>query len=312
MNKSPFLFLLLLVSGLQNVAARTITVHSAADSGPGSLRQALVDAGNGDKINVVVNGTITLTSGELLVRKSITISGPGPHGIISGNNASRVFHITPGTNVTLESLTITNGAASIELNNFPDNAGGGIYSDHANLTLKNCVVTNSVARFGAGIFSSSKDGGSANLTISNSTISNNSARDVIGYMGAYGGGIFSGGSFDALSLIFGPVRGESTGGSAVDYQVNFTAGQKYVITETAQPADFAEEGFNAIVAVIDPNGQTILDQDTFRLDSGDYLFADETVTFVAPVTGLYTVRVHPGFSGGVLDVRALQVADQYG
>jgi hypothetical protein len=285
---------------IQTAHAKTIAVTSTADNGPGSLRQAIATASNGDKINIVVNGTITLTSGELLVNKSLTISGPGSHGSISGNNTSRVFHIIPGTTGTLDSLTITNGAASIELNNFPNNAGGGIYSDHANLTLKNCVVTNNVARFGAGIFSSSKDGGSANLTINNSTIINNSARDIFGYMGAYGGGIFIGGGFDPISLIFGPVRGESFGGSAVDFQVNFTAGQKYRITETAQPIDFAEESFNAIVAVIDPNGKTILDQDTLRYDyPGDYVFADETVTFVAPVTGQYTVRVHPGFSGGV-------------
>ena len=287
-----------IIVGASHVHAKTITVNSIADDGPGSLRQAIASASNGDKINIVGNGTITLTSGELLVNKSLMIGGPGPH-VISGNNTSRVFHITPGKNVILDGLTVTNGAASIELDNFPANAGGGIYSDHANLTLKNCAVTNNVARFGAGIFNSSKDGGSANLTIDNSTISNNSARDIVGYMGAYGGGIFSGGGFDALSLIFGPVWGESTGGLAVDFQVNFTAGQKYVITETAQPQDFAEEGFNAIVAVIDPNGQTILDQDTLRLDSGDYLLTDETVTFVAPVTGLYTVRVHPGSSGGV-------------
>jgi hypothetical protein len=301
MKTLPHICLLFLfIVGAQAGLARTITVHSAADSGPGSLRQALIDAANGDTININAKLTIHLTSGELVVGKNLMIKGPGANGpTISGNATSRVFHIMPGATLTLDSLTITNGAASIELDNFPENAGGGIYSDHANLTLRNCVVTNSVARFGAGIFSSSKNGGSANLTIKDSTISNNSARDIIGYMGAYGGGIFSGGGFDALSIMFGPVRGESTGGSAVDYQVNFTAGQKYRITETAQPADPAEEGFNAIIAVIDPNGNTILDQDTLRLDSGDYLLADETVTFVAPVTGQYTVRVHPGISGGV-------------
>ena len=77
--------------------------------------------------------------------------------------------------------------------------------------------------------------------------------------------------------------------SAVNYQVNLTAGQKYVITELAQPANPAEN-FDAIIAVIDPNGQTISDQDTY---------VDETVIFVAPVTGQYTVRVHPFYSNGV-------------
>src|SRR5207248_5319546 len=96
---------------IQTAHAKTITVHSTADSGPDSLRQAIASASNGDKINVAINGTIVLTNGELLVDKNLTISGPGPHGIISGNNASRVFHITPGINVTISSLTMINGNA---------------------------------------------------------------------------------------------------------------------------------------------------------------------------------------------------------
>ena len=57
--------------------AATITVTNTNDPGPGSLRQALADANDGDTINFAVSGTIALTSGELLVAKSVTISGPG-------------------------------------------------------------------------------------------------------------------------------------------------------------------------------------------------------------------------------------------
>src|SRR5690349_3032166 len=53
-----------------------ITVTNTNDSGPGSLRQALADANNGDTINFAVTGTIQLTSGELVIDNSITISGP--------------------------------------------------------------------------------------------------------------------------------------------------------------------------------------------------------------------------------------------
>src|SRR5438093_11227860 len=65
----------------RNRPATTITVTTTADSGPGSLRQALADAQGGDTIEFdsSLNGqTITLTSGELVVADSITISGPGP------------------------------------------------------------------------------------------------------------------------------------------------------------------------------------------------------------------------------------------
>ena len=61
-------------------SADTITVINTNDSGPGSLRQALVDANDGDAINFdssLKGQTITLTSGQLSVDKDVTISGPG-------------------------------------------------------------------------------------------------------------------------------------------------------------------------------------------------------------------------------------------
>ena len=74
--------------------ARTITVTNTNDNGPGSLRQALHDANDGDTINFAVTGTITLTSGGLPINKSITISGPGADQLsIDGNQAIVVFGV---------------------------------------------------------------------------------------------------------------------------------------------------------------------------------------------------------------------------
>ena len=73
--------------------ATTITVINTNDSGAGSLRQALPDANNGDTINFdsSLNGqTINLTSAELAVEKSITISGPGPD-LLRVSGSSLVF-----------------------------------------------------------------------------------------------------------------------------------------------------------------------------------------------------------------------------
>src|SRR4029077_5975351 len=64
---------------------------------------------------------------------------------------------------------------------------------------------------------------------------------------------------------------------------SLTAGHAYVVTEHATPQD-PSENFDAIVAIIDPNGNTILDQDTG---------VDETVVFFAQVSGTYKVRAHP-------------------
>src|SRR5437762_11061328 len=104
--------LLLCAMALQTHAA-TITVTNTNDSGSGSLRQAPVDVNDGDTINFAVTGTIGLTSGELAVANSITISGPGASNLaIDGNAKSTVFRIASGETVTISGLTITHGHAT--------------------------------------------------------------------------------------------------------------------------------------------------------------------------------------------------------
>ena len=107
----------------------TITVTSIADSGPGTLRQALINAApSGDVINFaksIRNKTITLTSSELAFGKSLEIDGSGQ--TISGASARRVFHLTtPGATVTIMNLQIDNGLAD---------QGAGLLDEGANLTL---------------------------------------------------------------------------------------------------------------------------------------------------------------------------------
>lgn len=165
----------------------TIVVLSTADDGPDTLRHALAIASDGDKINIVATGTITLTTGELVVDKSLTIRGPGKANAgISGNGASRVFHVTPGTTVSIDGLTITSGNA---IGAFPANAGGGIFSDHATLIVSNCTINGNSARLGGGICNNSFGGGSASLTLVNTAVTGNSVEF------GFGGGIFSGGGF---------------------------------------------------------------------------------------------------------------------
>jgi hypothetical protein len=69
--------MLLLCAIAMQARAATITVTNTNDSGPGSLRQALSIANDGDTITFAVTGTVRLTSGGLLIAKNVTISGPG-------------------------------------------------------------------------------------------------------------------------------------------------------------------------------------------------------------------------------------------
>ena len=159
--------------GLPSLNGATITVVNTNDNGPGSLRQALADAVDGDTINFnsSLNGqTIILTSGELLVNRSVTINGPGASTLtVDANHASRVLYIASGKDVTISRLTITNGTP-------PDYYGGGIYNDHATLTLNSCTISGNSngGGIGGGIYNNGY-AGTATLTITNCAISGNSA-----------------------------------------------------------------------------------------------------------------------------------------
>src|SRR5437763_7673764 len=76
----------------------TLTVSNNFDSGPGSLRAQVAAAGNNDAIVFapsLAGQTITLTTGELAITKSLDVAGPGAASLtVSGADASRVFHVT--------------------------------------------------------------------------------------------------------------------------------------------------------------------------------------------------------------------------
>jgi hypothetical protein len=124
------IFLALLIAISPPPLANVVTVTNTNDSGPGSLRQALMIANDGDTITFTVSGTITLTSGGLLVAKNVTVSGPGSNQLsIDGNQAALVFGIFPGKTATISGLTIRNAEA-------------GVWNEQGTLAVSNCGVTN--------------------------------------------------------------------------------------------------------------------------------------------------------------------------
>src|SRR4051794_33323571 len=77
------------------VPSTTLTVTNNLDSGAGSLRAEIARANSKDTIvfaPALAGKTITLTSGELDITRSLTIRGPGAGNLsISGGDAWRVF-----------------------------------------------------------------------------------------------------------------------------------------------------------------------------------------------------------------------------
>src|SRR5262245_3234176 len=53
------------------------SVSTTADNGPGSLRQAVLDACDGGDIFIDATGTMTLTSGPIEPLVTLRIAGPG-------------------------------------------------------------------------------------------------------------------------------------------------------------------------------------------------------------------------------------------
>src|SRR5215510_12805106 len=96
----------------------TFTVFNLADSGTGSLRQAVLDANANPGADLIRfapearDGTIQLTSGQLSITDDLQIDGPGADRLaVSGKDASRVFQISSGVAVSIDGLTVTHGRA---------------------------------------------------------------------------------------------------------------------------------------------------------------------------------------------------------
>jgi PEP-CTERM motif len=146
------------------------TVTNLNDSGADSLRQAVLDANaspGADEIEFgSLSGILSLTSGELEITDSLSITGPGANLLsLSGNNLSRIFFLNRAETVSIEGLTLTGGNTIDE--------GGAIFNLFGDLTLSETVISGNTA---------GDDGGALHnaygyVTIIDSTISGNTAGD---------------------------------------------------------------------------------------------------------------------------------------
>lgn len=196
-------------------AQATITVANTNDDGQGSLRQAIAAAAPGEDI-IVPAGTYTLTSDQLTITKSLTISGHAAGDtIIRAGAPFRVFHVNgSGINVTIGGVTVRDGLVSAP-GGIAD--GGGILNESADLTLQDVVVSdNRVDASGsAGNPGGIADGGGIDnsggtLKLIRSKVTSNVA-SAIGGSGRAGGIADGGGvaSFGTFSFEGSTIRGNA-------------------------------------------------------------------------------------------------------
>ena len=183
------------------------TVINTNDSGVGSLRDAITNVCTGGTINFdpALNGqTITLTSGELAINKSLTINGPGANLLtISGNNASRIFNIGNTFTVGISGLTMSNGRVNTATSE------GGAIQNNGTLTITGSTISgNTVNGSGITVGGGISNKTTGNLTLRDSTISGNSAT---GGSSNNGGGIYNRG---VATVINSTISGNSATGAA--------------------------------------------------------------------------------------------------
>jgi len=148
-----------------------------------------------------------LSQGELVLGKTVTIAGPGAGLLtLSGNDATRIFHLATGVTASISGLTLSQGRAQSPLN--PD-SGGAIYNA-GDLTLERCVLSSNSVSPTAGYGGALANAGTARLDAC--TIGPGNSALI--------GGAFYVASLGALSMMNCTVSGNSSpyfvGGIAVE------------------------------------------------------------------------------------------------
>lgn len=254
----------LLTTGVAGAAGFEVT--NLNESGPGSLRQAILDSNALAGADVItfqsgLTGTITLSTGELAINDSVSIVGPGAASLtIDADRTSRIFYLYDNSallDVTISGLTLTGGQ---------ETTGGALWSYNESLTLDSMVITDNVAS-GDGVGDGGAlwiDGVDMTVTIRDSELSGNTAardggaiyiedtggpltieRTVISGNGAAddGGGIFFYDPDAAISITDSTISGNTADGAGGGIYLYDTDGSEpFTIERTTISGNTADSG----------------------------------------------------------------------
>lgn len=235
--------------------ASTCSLRAAVESANTNTSIDGCSAGNGaDSIDLTgINGTITLSDGELVISSIVTVNGPGQNNlIISGNNSSRIFNVDSDGDATIEALTLTGGSTIYSggaINNsgvttITDSTlsansaivgGGGISSLEGAISITDSTLSGNSAFSGGAVYSEN-----STTTITNSVLSGNyvSPNTLSSNSYAQGGGIFSTGGHITITNSTLSDNSASLSGGAMKLDGGDT-GATIIITNTTLSGNHA-------------------------------------------------------------------------
>ena len=148
-------------------------VTTTADSGPGSLREAMLDAMFKRKATIVftnISGTISLQSALPDISANLTILGNGSTNVaINGYRTNRIFNVLSGATCNISDLSLQGGGPPLSGPPYPvTNASWAIYNAGA-LSVSNCILHDN----GSGSPGSGNGGGGAIFSVGDGVVLNN-------------------------------------------------------------------------------------------------------------------------------------------
>lgn len=267
--------------------AATLTVTNTADSGAGSLRNALASAAAGDIVVFApgVTGAIALAS-TLTIAQPVTIQGPGAALLaLDGQSTVGVIDVTAGS-LALSGVTIVHGKSAT--------LGGGIHNA-GTLNVSNAVFDANVAPNGGAIANIS----GATLTVDTTTFRNNSAS------GVGGGAIINIGTATVTASTFSTNAAPVNGG-AINNQ---PAGSLTVINSTFTANSSSSLGgalsnlgtlhvYDSTIAGNTSTGGSAIATGNANVTTVNSVYADNTVNAFTPTAGSVTGSFNVFHSNG--------------
>ena len=199
----------------------SLLVTKLGDSGPGTLRNAMLLAPSNGIISITATGTIALSGALPLITNSLTILGRGPSNLtISGGGSNRLFFVdAPNGAVNLSGFTLANGrakggdgGAGAQGGGGGLGAGGAIFANAGVVTVSNVIFTANSAAGGDGGNAGTTGGGGGGGLGGDGGFGNNSSGGGGGGFGGRGGSVNQDGGGGGGGVIANGGNGDMGGG----------------------------------------------------------------------------------------------------